>query len=323
MLLIRVLLIPPFLIVHSWKVRSEFSDSQKINHAIVSHTTLPEKIKKKKKISPPTQKSEFISHLLDGNEALTKKQWATLAGIVFLGRLVHDGLAFRQNFSIRSYEICGNRNASMETLMNHLQRINWADVQDASLNHVRSLGLLNDGLGMTPEMTKRNLIWVVAKVEVQVDRYPSWGDVAQVDTWINCLLVLMNKSTRKLSKLPDEVRGELEPYFMECEPILNNGSRKLTKLSSRTYDFVQTGLTPRWNDLDANQHVNNVKYIRWILEYRKECEMGNMLQSLTAVGAQQITGSSKTMVECDHTLLLEDGSEVLRGRTIWRPNSSN
>ena len=38
-----------------------------------------------------------------------------------LGRIVQDGLVFRQNFSIRSYEIGADRTASMETVMNHLQ----------------------------------------------------------------------------------------------------------------------------------------------------------------------------------------------------------
>lgn len=37
------------------------------------------------------------------------------------GRIIHDGLMFRQNFSIRSYEIGADRMASIETLMNHLQ----------------------------------------------------------------------------------------------------------------------------------------------------------------------------------------------------------
>jgi fatty acyl-ACP thioesterase B len=39
------------------------------------------------------------------------------------GRIIHDGLMFRQNFSIRSYEIGADRTASIETLMNHLQVI--------------------------------------------------------------------------------------------------------------------------------------------------------------------------------------------------------
>lgn len=38
-----------------------------------------------------------------------------------LGRIVQDGFVFRQNFSIRSYEIGADRTASVETLMNHLQ----------------------------------------------------------------------------------------------------------------------------------------------------------------------------------------------------------
>lgn len=38
-----------------------------------------------------------------------------------LGRIVQDELIFRQNFSIRSYEIGADRTASIETLMNHLQ----------------------------------------------------------------------------------------------------------------------------------------------------------------------------------------------------------
>ena len=38
-----------------------------------------------------------------------------------LGRIVEDSFIFRQNFSIRSYEIGADRTASLETLMNHLQ----------------------------------------------------------------------------------------------------------------------------------------------------------------------------------------------------------
>lgn len=40
-----------------------------------------------------------------------------------IGRFVQDGLVFRQNFGIRSYEIGADRTASIETLMNHLQVI--------------------------------------------------------------------------------------------------------------------------------------------------------------------------------------------------------
>lgn len=47
-------------------------------------------------------------------------------------------------------------------------------LQETALNHVKNAGLLADGFGSTPEMCKRNLIWVVTKMQVLVDRYPTW-----------------------------------------------------------------------------------------------------------------------------------------------------
>lgn len=48
------------------------------------------------------------------------------------------------------------------------------DYQESALNHVKSAGLMGDGFGSTPEMAKRNLFWVVTKMHVIVDRYPTW-----------------------------------------------------------------------------------------------------------------------------------------------------
>lgn len=46
--------------------------------------------------------------------------------------------------------------------------------QETALNHVRCAGLMGDGFGSTPLMSKKKLIWVVTKMQVLVDRYPSW-----------------------------------------------------------------------------------------------------------------------------------------------------
>lgn len=277
-----------------------------------------------------------------------------------LGRIVQDGLVFRQNFSIRSYEIGADRTASVETLMNHLQ--------ETALNHVKNAGLLGDGFGSTPEMAKRNLIWVVGKMQVLVDRYPTWGDVVQVDTWVaasgkngmrrdwlvrdyktgdiltraSSLFLMMNKKTRKVSRMPDEVRGEIGHYFVDTPPIVDEDSRKLPKLDKSTADYVRDGLTPRWSDLDVNQHVNNVKYVGWILEsapqpmvegyelagmtleYRRECMRDSVLQSLTKVLGNGIGNLADSgHIECQHLLRLEGGAEILKGRTLWRPKHAN
>ncbi|TKY73229.1 Palmitoyl-acyl carrier protein thioesterase [Spatholobus suberectus] len=276
-----------------------------------------------------------------------------------IGKIVQDGLVFRQNFSIRSYEIGADKTASIETLMNHLQ--------ETALNHVKTAGLLGDGFGATPEMCKKNLIWVVTRMQVVVDRYPTWGDVVQVDTWVSAsgkngmhrdwlvrdiktgetltrassVCVMMNKVTRRLSKIPEEVRGEIGSHFVDSAPVVEEDNRKLPKLDD-TANFIRTGLSPRWNDLDVNQHVNNVKYVGWILEsapqlllenhelcamtleYRRECGRNSVLDSLTDVSGADVGNLADTgFFECKHLLRLEDGAEIVRGRTQWRPKPAN
>ncbi|KAI3982721.1 hypothetical protein MKX01_010204 [Papaver californicum] len=362
------------------KVKVNAQAPPKINGTSVSYTAPAEIVKSGDETSSPPART-FINQLPDWSVLLTaitamflaaEKQWTLLdwkprrddmlVDPFGLGKIVQDGLVYRQNFSIRSYEIGADRTASIETLMNHLQ--------ETALNHVRTAGLLGDGFGSTPEMTRRNLIWVVSKMQVLVDRYPSWGDVVQVDTWVaaerkngmrrDWLLrdsntgetltratstwVMMNKKTRRLSKIPDEVKAEIEPYFMDCPPIIDEDGRKLQKLDDDTADFIQAGLTPRWSDLDVNQHVNNVKYIGWILEsapptileshqlysmhleYRKECGKDSVLKSLTSVSGDASAGSSFLDVggvECSHMLRLMSGHEVVKGRTEWRPKQVN
>ncbi|OMO57990.1 Acyl-ACP thioesterase [Corchorus olitorius] len=357
----------------SLQVKANAQAPPKINGTSVV-TTPVEGFKNDDSLSSPPPRT-FINQLPDWSMLLAaittiflaaEKQWMMLdwkprrSDMLIdpfgIGRIVQDGLVFRQNFSIRSYEIGADRTASIETLMNHLQ--------ETAINHCRSAGLLGDGFGSTPEMVKKNLIWVVTRMQVVVDRYPTWGDVVQVDTWVSAsgkngmrrdwlvsdsktgeiltrassVWVMMNKVTRRLSKIPEEVRGEIEPYFMNTDPVVAEDSRKLVKLDDGTADYVRKGLTPRWSDLDVNQHVNNVKYIGWILEsaplpileshelssmtleYRRECGRDSVLQSLTAVsdsGVGDLVNLGE--VECQHLLRLEEGAEIVRGRTEWRP----
>ncbi|XP_073062555.1 palmitoyl-acyl carrier protein thioesterase, chloroplastic-like [Primulina eburnea] len=326
-------------------------------------------------VTPSSPPRTFINQLPDWSMLLAaittlflaaEKQWMMLdwkpkrpdmvVDPFGFGKIVQDSLIYRQNFSIRSYEIGADRTASIETLMNHLQ--------ETALNHVKSEGLLDDGFGSTPGMSKNNLIWVVAKMQLLVDRYPVWGDVVQVTTWVaasgkngmrrdwlvrdtntgdvlsraSSLWVMMNKETRKLSKIPEEVREEISSYFLEYPPVVDEDSRKFPKLNESTADSIRTGLTPRWNDLDVNQHVNNVKYIGWILEstpstvletlelarvtleYRRECTKDSVLESLTSLVENEVGDLANSgFIECQHLLRLEGGGEIVKARTDWRP----
>ncbi|KNA17160.1 hypothetical protein SOVF_082660, partial [Spinacia oleracea] len=237
---------------------------------------------------------------------------------------------------------------------------------ETALNHVTGSGLAGNGFGATREMSLRNLIWVVTRVHVQVTKYSSWGDVVEIDTWVDAAgkngmrrdwiirdyrtqdiitratstWVIMNRETRKLSKIPGEVRQEVEPFYLNRYVFANgdDDTQKINKLTDQKADVIQSGLAPRWNDMDANQHVNNVKYIGWILEsvplnvlqdcdmtsmtleYRRECRQANVLESLTTMinGAPFTTISQE--IESTHLLRMQDDkAEIVRARTKWVP----
>ncbi|KAI3463605.1 hypothetical protein Pfo_020268 [Paulownia fortunei] len=285
-----------------------------------------------------------------------------------LGRFAEGRFVFRQSFVIRSYEIGPDKTATMETIMNLLQ--------ETALNHVANSGVAGDGFGATREMSIRKLIWVVTRIQVQIEKYSSWGDVVEIDTWVDAAgkngmrrdwiirdyntqkiitratstWVTMNRETRRLSKIPDQVRNELLPFYLNKAAIAieNTDRENIEKLTDDTAERIRTGLAPRWSDMDVNQHVNNVKYIGWILEsvpinvlkdydmtsmtleYRRECHQCNVLQSLTSMKPkttdqedrlQQLSAenSSTRDLECTHLLRMEDdNAEIVRARSVWQ-----
>ncbi|XP_024979806.1 palmitoyl-acyl carrier protein thioesterase, chloroplastic-like [Cynara cardunculus var. scolymus] len=289
-----------------------------------------------------------------------KKMHPNMVSDVSLGRMVHNGFVFRQNFCIRSYEVGPDGRALVETLMNQLQ--------ETFLNHFKTAGLTHhDNYGVTPEMCNKNLFWAIAKTQVEVDRYPRWGDVIQIDTWISAFgkngmstnwmlcdcktgdilmrasstFVMINKETRRLSKIPLEVRAELEKYFVDTAPIIEEITSNFPKLDKNNV-YVRNELITRWSDLDANQHVNNVKYIGWILQdvpelilesyelasmtlkYCRECTKGSVVHAYTSVLGDNNGGIAYyDHVDCQHQLQLDvaggDGEIILEGRTRWRP----
>ncbi|KAF7153240.1 hypothetical protein RHSIM_Rhsim01G0253700 [Rhododendron simsii] len=204
------------------------------------------------------------------------------------GSLTDDGLSYKEKFIVRCYEVGINKTATVETIANLLQEV--------GCNHAQSVGFSTDGFATTTTMRKLHLIWVTARMHIEIYKYPAWSDVVEIETWCQSegrigtrrdwilkdyatqevigratsKWVMMNQDTRRLEKVSDDVREE---YLVFCprEPRLafpeeKNGSlKKIAKLEDPA-QYSRQGLVPRRADLDMNQHVNNVAYIGWVLE---------------------------------------------------------
>eukprot|EP00249_Psilotum_nudum_P011166 c23004_g1_i2 orf=1266-2306(-) len=202
----------------------------------------------------------------------------------------HDALcvSYSEQFVIRCYEVGVDRTASIEAIANLLQEV--------ACNHVQSLGFSTDAFATTPSMRNRRLIWVTTRMQIEIDDYPTWGDVVQIETWFQsegklgmrrdwvltnaatCKVigratstwVMMNQDSRRLARITDDIRAELmfychDPPRWAFKKDSNSRLKKIPKLEFLP-QYRRPGLMPRQGDLDMNQHVNNVTYIGWILE---------------------------------------------------------
>ncbi|PIN01154.1 Oleoyl-[acyl-carrier-protein] hydrolase [Handroanthus impetiginosus] len=284
--------------------------------------------------------------------------------------MIVEGVECRQTVVIRSYEVDPNKTATIESILNLLQ--------ETAFSHMWMSGLLSDGFGTTHGMMKNNLIWVVLRTRVQVDRHPIWGEIMEIDTWVGAsgrnamrrdwvlrsqatglvfaratsTCLMMNQKTRRLSKIPDEVRAEILPWFIDKQAIVEESAEKIQKLDDNAL-YVAEDLKPRRSDLDMNHHVSNVKYATWmleaipneflenhqlsdiILEYKRECGISDVMQSLcepqedqnslssnrTLEGNRRLESSNRGQFSYTHLLKIKGkpgDKAILKGRTIWK-----
>ncbi|XP_062024489.1 oleoyl-acyl carrier protein thioesterase 1, chloroplastic-like [Rosa rugosa] len=297
----------------------------------------------------------------------------SLADRLRQGSLAEDGKSYRECFIVRSYEVGMNKTATVETIANLLQEV--------GCNHAQVVGFSTDGFATTTTMRELHLIWVTARMHIEIYKYPAWSDVVEIETWCQgegrigtrrdwilkdyatgqvigratSKWVMMNQDTRRLQKVSDDVREEhlaFAPRELRLAfPEKNNSSlKKIAKLEDPA-QYSRLGLVPRRADLDMNQHVNNVTYIGWVLEsmpqevidshelqtitldYRRECQQDDIVDSLTNVenvenaevslkgtnGSPAATENQNDYRQFLHLLRISgDGSEINRGRTVWR-----
>lgn len=150
-------------------------------------------------------------------------------------------------------------------------------MQEAAGTHAELLGCGRDRL------LSDNIVWIISRVELHMDRYPAIGERVTVETFpmpcrrcffpryfvfrdalgntLGCagtLWVLLDLTTRRMTA-PQSV-AERIPNNADLMPPL-----PLPHTVPRTDGTVQTLLrTAAYSDLDVNAHVNNARYADWL-----------------------------------------------------------
>jgi acyl-ACP thioesterase len=135
---------------------------------------------------------------------------------------------------VRFSEVGPRRTTSLETLSCLLQ--------EAACNHVLTIGY-----GAFHGMNDERLITVTTRMHIEVDRYPAWRSLLEIDTWfctegrnavrrdwtvkevrtgevIACatsIWVLMHVDTKTMHRVTDKIRAELAPWVRDPPKLVS------------------------------------------------------------------------------------------------------
>lgn len=203
--------------------------------------------------------------------------------------------------------------------------------QDVAGQHAEELGI-----GRAP-MLQKQLLWVVVRVKFEVLKDAVFGSAVKVKTWP---LPAVRASFQREYQILDEngellVKGSSEWVLMHSErrrlvPIREvypntdefctdkNFEGKFTKLPD--FDALDEGIRmqPQFTDIDMNNHVNNTKYVNFVLnavdpgdaaieavqiDYSKELQKGtpfvlHILQEENAIRAKGMSEEGDKCFAC-------------------------
>jgi medium-chain acyl-[acyl-carrier-protein] hydrolase len=174
-------------------------------------------------------------------------------------------------YLISSYDVDAKGKASLPTLSKFMQ--------ETAYNHADHLEFGYH------QLKEKNLFWVLSRLLIKIDKYPEWGDKIQIQTWpsgVERLFAyrdfrildeqgaiigaagtawLMLDVQKRRPQRPEELKARIK--FLPNQRALEERPAKVPGLSNP----VEGVFFPvRYSDLDLYNHVNNAKYIEWILD---------------------------------------------------------
>lgn len=243
---------------------------------------------------------------------------------------------WKESFRVNSYEIDTHGRASMPTLCRYLQ--------EAAGNHVQLMG------ASAEQLMPQGKMWVLSRLNVQIQTYPLWHEQVQIETWATSRLggirayrdfrflnandelvgaatslwLLLDVNTRRPIRIPDYL---LQFRVYERESVLPDA---IERLEQPERVDLEKQFQVRLNDLDFNQHVNNVSYVEWAIEtipqsvwqnYRLAAlEIGFLAESAygDVVISQSEHVAKETQQVFKHRLICNaDSRELALVKTVW------
>lgn len=184
-----------------------------------------------------------------------------------------DSIVFEKSYEVRSYDTGTNGKLRPDALLGYLQ--------DIAGYHASVLHVGRD------ELIEKKRFWALVRIICKMDKTPLWNELITIKTWPNSVervlairnFLICNSGGNTIGEassswvIVDAVsRKPLKPEAFLSElgqesPFRNFScptAGKLPAPGDTAYRSVQKPV--RYSDLDINMHVNNAKYLQWILD---------------------------------------------------------
>ncbi len=244
-----------------------------------------------------------------------------------------DLSTYEHHFTVRSYEVDVSGRSTLPQVANYFQEAagKHANKLEFDISHLQAKGLT----------------WVLYRMHIKIDQFPKRWEEVTVQTWpssgdgirayrdyelkaaggkrlgvgISQWMVLDIKKRRPV-RMPSEIMKM--GFNVESHLLTVEKSPFLKMKNSEFKAVVQVGR----QDLDMNNHANNVKYIDWMVSYlpqvvtgSKKCYSINLqyhaecsLMDVIEVRTEQIEENQFL-----HNIIRKDSDELLaEGISEWR-----
>ena len=241
-----------------------------------------------------------------------------------------EKLHFEKEFKVASYNSDFQSKATIQSLLQYFQEVAW--------EHAEILGV-----GYT-YLIRKKLIWVLVRQKIEIYSYPAWQQTIKVITYA--------KGKERLFwyrdfKITDENEIEMaratsswliidseskRPYKGDDLLSIKLGNGKgiwegsLSKLPKPIETKLFFEKKVYYSDLDINKHVNNVKYLEWILDgYNLDFIENNIIKSFEINYLSETTIGDSIQIYSDldektHLHLIKSSKtnkELINTRISW------
>lgn len=242
---------------------------------------------------------------------------------------------FDKEYELRYFEMDKSGKASSVTMLTLLQ--------ETAADHCHSIG------HSLFSLMSQNLGWVLLSGVMEIDRYPSYKEKVIIRTWLSKyqsirghreniiydenyniigrakgLWLFFDIEKRRPTKILDYFKEKWSSFKDVC--IEHDISTKIDAINSASY---MKKFKVNIYDTDTNKHVNNIRYLQWLVEsipeeitdeyYMHSIDGRFILEAQYGDVIISLTEKDKGENSFKHTIYIEGKNKVCAtAKTIWK-----